>query len=318
MAACGEIAKLAAEHQPALAQIARRQGGIVVRRKIEIIRNAEIEAIAFRQPETRIQQAALARIVERETQVRRIQHRHIADTDGRVVRLADIGFAIDIHRVGADFPLAVGWIAGRIGDPAIGLLLALDGRLHRLAVAALVEQLVLDVVEGGDVLGGLRVGLAGGQPHGRILVAHRPFGLIAIGLVVVGHLVGQQPLVGAFNLGIALECGDILQVRVDQIRLCVRRTGIAIGGVAGRCLARKRRHRIRSAAQDPGIGLRLLGLRRHRHRQAQRQDAQYARAQQTQAGPLRLQSMRLRQVRLQRARRLVHGDILDGNTASLP
>ena len=181
-----------------------------------------------------------AAVVDRELEPRHVQHRDLADADGRVVRGAEARIGIDVDALRAQFPVAVVGRAGRIGRTQQRALGArhLDG--VGAAVAASLDQLVAHVVDLVRVLALVALRAVGDHAHARILVAHVAVGDVLLGLLVEGEVVGVQELVAALERDVALEVHGFAGSRP---RRCRR---------PRRCSAIRGPPASRSAAAHPG------------------------------------------------------------------
>ncbi len=265
-------AEFAAEHDATLAHVTRVERGIVVRREVQVDRLAPVEAIAAGNGDRGVQQAGAAALIDRKHQPRDVQHRHLADAQGRIVRNAHAFFGIDVDAPGAQLPHALRGFAGRIGGPDQRTVRAvhLDGL--GAAVATATGQLVLHVLDPVRVLFLVAGGALGDHAHARILIAHAAFGGVIAGLAIERQPVGVQGLVAVAERDIALD----QRARVLDVLELV---ALDVGGLLR---ARFRRPRGRLVEAGQGIDHRaqtpvlfpLPGLGGQRQRDAERQREQ--------------------------------------------
>ena len=231
-AARRQITEFAGQHRAALAVDARVQRGVVVRRQVQVVRRADLVARAAGVADGRVEEAALAAVVDREAEIRQVQERHIAEAHGGVARHTDAGFLVDGDRLGAELPQVVADVAGGVGGLRVARVLrvqhlALAGR----AVAARVEHLVTHVV--GDAAAGFGVAahVRGGQQLAGFLVAHVAARVVVGASVVVVDALGLQLLVGTLQLHVTGQVVDRLVGAVHVLRLHQGRAGLAQAGV---------------------------------------------------------------------------------------
>ncbi|MNJ21982.1 hypothetical protein D3C77_163470 [compost metagenome] len=211
----GQVAELAFHQHAALGHVAWIQGGVVVWRQVEVVRRDQHEAGVAAGAERRRQEAGLATVVDREVDVRCVEHREILDPQGDVGRSTEAGSRVQGDVVALELPGVAVRLTGGVGT----ILEADDGVLGTLGVqratadTRLVHH-VFGVVDLGFTGVELNVGMV--ADHQRTVVTDLDvageFATI-LGLVQVG-------LVG-FNLHAALahdhitgEGGDLLLLLV--------------------------------------------------------------------------------------------------------
>ena len=112
-AAWRQVAEVGIELQPAQCHVARLQRQIVVRRKIEIVRHRYIETGAIPLRELRRQKTALALVVDRKRQPRRVEYRHALELEPHAPRRTEAFIDIERHLVGHELPIGVVHRTGR-------------------------------------------------------------------------------------------------------------------------------------------------------------------------------------------------------------
>ncbi len=271
--AFAQVAELRAQHHAATAQHAGVEGGIVVRREVEVIRHAQVNAALVVVAEAGIQEAAATALVDGEAGVGQPQHRHPAQPQGGVAHAAHARLAVQVHGLRAQRPTAPAGIAGAV--------------VHRLQIAARPDELGavgLAVAAQGDQLvaqrlhatavGGKIAGDAGGGYGDRsVLVAHVAFGTVGGGGVGVVETVGAQVLVGAAQVDIAGQPVHILAADIEMIGFQVGRRGGARPRSL-RCRVEPVEQRP-ATTQRPGVGLRRQRLGGSHRRQQQRGQASH-------------------------------------------
>src|SRR5690606_38425018 len=211
----GQVAELAAQHQAAPGQVTRGQGGVVVRRQVQVDRLLVVEAVAVVVADLRPEQAGAAAVVGGKADPRRPQHRHLADAQGGVARRAHAFLAVDFDVVGRELPLALAGRAGRVGGLVHAAALAQHGDAVGAAIARAVVELVLHVLQFDPVLVAVAAGAGGGEAHAPVLIAHRAFAAEAVAVVLPDQAVGAKPLVGAFEFALAAEHGDVVAADIQ-------------------------------------------------------------------------------------------------------
>ena len=221
-------AELATKLHAALGHDPRGQGGVVVRREVEVDRLPPVEAVAAGHADRRPQQTGAAPVVDREHQPRDVQHRYLADAHRRVAGDAQAFGGIDVDALRAQLPRPLRRRAGGVGGADQRALVAFQLDPFGSAVAASPGQLVAQVLD--DVGVGFLVAMCalGDDAHAGILVAHAAFGDVGAFLAVVGQLVGAEELVAAAELDVALEHRAVFLGRVERVAGDVGRQGGAI------------------------------------------------------------------------------------------
>ena len=129
-AGLGQVAEFAFHQQAALGHVARVQRGVVVRRQVEVVRRDQHEAGVAAAAERRWQEAGLATIVDREVDVRCVEHREILDPQGDVGRGAEAGGRVQGDVVALQLP----GVAARFAGGVRTVLEADDGVFATLGV----------------------------------------------------------------------------------------------------------------------------------------------------------------------------------------
>ena len=259
-----QIAEFTAQHRAARGVDARVQGGVVIRRQVQVVRRAELEAAAAALAEDRVQEAALALVVHRKGDVRQVQERHLAHAHGGVARHAHAGGLVDRDRFGAEFPHVVAHVAGGIGGAGIAGALGVEHlALLGDAVAACVQHLIAHVM--GDAVAGVGVALhvAGRQQLAGFLVAHVAAGVVIGADVVVIEAVGLQLLVGAVEFHVAGKVVDRLVGAVHVLRQHAGGAGFAQARVTAQRGVVEVEHRVGPAHRVAGrLGRAMEGAQR--------------------------------------------------------
>ncbi len=255
-AAVGQVAELAFQHHAALGHVARVQRGVVVRRQVEVVRGDQGEAGVAGAAEARRQEAGLAAVVDREIDVRGVEHREIFDPEGRVGRGAEAGGRVQLDVVALQGPGVAARFAAGVGailEHDDGVLAALG--VERAAAGMGLVDHVLGVVDLGLAVVQLDLGVV--TDHQHALVAQLDvadqfaavFQLMQVGLV-------------AFHLHASLAQDHVTGEGGDLFFLLVARS---LGGyvgralVAGRAVIHARTHRLDVGAAAIGADFRQLG-----------------------------------------------------------
>ena len=219
----------------------------------------------------------MAPVVDRELDPRHVQHRHLADVDGRAAGDAPAFLAVHVDAVGTQFPHPLAGVAGGIGRAVQTPLGAVEVDAVGATVAASRDQLVLHVLD----LVGVRVLVARGpgcdDPHAAVLVTDIAVGDVGVVVLIVGQVIGIQVLVAAAQDDIALVFqvlfGAIQLVALDRGRLLgAFGTGldrIASGFVVGAAIEGS--NGFLYGAQIPVVGLIVRSERRQAQGDGQRQ-----------------------------------------------
>ncbi len=102
---CGEIAEFGAEHDAAVADQARHDGGVVMGRQIQVPGQFEIESAAAGRAHARRQQARDPPVAKREAQFEGIaEYGRIAEPQAQVARCAAAARGVERHGLGGDGP----------------------------------------------------------------------------------------------------------------------------------------------------------------------------------------------------------------------
>ena len=112
----GQVAILDADAEAAPRQQERRQRQVVIRREVEVVRHAELEAALVGVPERREQEAGLAPVPDRERDHGREEDRYAFEVDAHVSPLALLRLLVDLDLGSPQFPVRVAGGAGREAD----------------------------------------------------------------------------------------------------------------------------------------------------------------------------------------------------------
>src|SRR5690606_12811557 len=143
-----------------------------------------------------------------------------------------------VDALGAQFPGALRWGAGRVGRADQGALVTLQLDPFGTAVAAALDQLVAQVLDGVGVGFLVAVGTLGEDPHAGVLVAHAALGDVGTFVALVGQLVGPEELVTAGEFNVALENRAVGFAGIQRV-------AGDVGGLVGT---------VRSGAAGRGVG----------------------------------------------------------------
>ncbi|MCY1423600.1 hypothetical protein D9M71_393160 [compost metagenome] len=129
-AGLGQVAELAFHQQAAIGHVAWIQGGVVVWRQVEVVRRDQHEAGVTAGTERWRQEAGLAAVVDREVDIRRVEHRNILDPQGDVGRGTETGGRVQGDVVALELPGVAVRFTGGVGT----VLEADDGVFGTLGV----------------------------------------------------------------------------------------------------------------------------------------------------------------------------------------
>ncbi|MCY1292414.1 hypothetical protein D9M70_416390 [compost metagenome] len=246
LTAAGQVAEFAFRQQAALGHVARVQGGVVVRRQVEVVRRDQQEAGVAAAADGRRQEAGLATVVDREIDVRGIEHRNVLDPQGDVGRGAETGGRVQLDVVALQVPGVVARFAAGVGailQADDGVFLALG--VQRVAAGVGLVQHVLGVVDLGFAVVQLQLGVV--ADHQGALVAQLDVAdqfATVLGLVQVGF-VGLHLHAALAQDHVAGEGGDLLLLLVAR--------GLG-GDVGGRIFHRRVVVHARTPRLDVGTG----------------------------------------------------------------
>ncbi len=125
-----QVAELAFHQQATLGHVARVQRGVVVGRQVEVVRGDQHEASVAAGAERRRQEAGLAAVVDREVDVRCVEHREILDPQRDVGGGTEPGRRVEGDVVALELP----GVAARFAGGVRTVLEADDGVLTALGV----------------------------------------------------------------------------------------------------------------------------------------------------------------------------------------
>ena len=129
-----EVAHLGPQLLAALGEDLGRGRRVHVLGDVPVVLQRSLEAALAGSAEGRREKAALALVVERERDVRRVQDRHPEEEDGGVVGIADVARAVDVELAHADEPVVARRHAGGVlGVEEPALLVFLEDRARCLA-----------------------------------------------------------------------------------------------------------------------------------------------------------------------------------------
>ncbi len=188
-----QVAELAFHQQAALGHVAWVQRGVVVRRQVEVVRRDQHEAGVAGAAERWRQEAGLATVVDREVDVRCVEHREILDPQRNVGRGTETGGRVQGDVVALQLP----GVAARFAGGVRTVLEADDGVLATLGVQGTAANVrlvhhVFGVVDLGFARVELDLCLV--TDHQRTVVTDLDvalelatvFGLVEVGLVGLG------------------------------------------------------------------------------------------------------------------------------------
>ena len=225
-AGLGQVAELAFHQQAALGHVARVQRGIVVRRQVEVVRGDQREAAVAAGAERRWQEAGLATVVDREVDVRCIEHREILDPQGDVGRGAETGGRVQRDVVALELPGVAVRLTGGVGtvfQPDDGVFGAL-GIQGVTADVRLVHH-VFGVVDLGFARVELNIGVIANHQRAVVANLHVAFEFTTVfSLVQVGFI--------GLDLHAALAHHHVTGELSDLLLLLIARN---LGTNEGRC-----------------------------------------------------------------------------------
>ena len=128
-AAAGQVAELTLHQQTALGHVVGIERGVVVGRQVEVVGRLQAEAGIAGAAEAGREEARLAAVVDREVDVRGIEHRNVLDPQRHVGCRAEAGGRVQLDVVAAHMPGVVARFATGVGailEADDGIFLALD------------------------------------------------------------------------------------------------------------------------------------------------------------------------------------------------
>ena len=190
-AALGQVAELTLHQQAALGHVGRVEGGVVVRRQVEVVGRRQREAGVAGGADTRSKEAGLAAIVDREIDVGGVEDRNVFHPQGHVGRGTEAGGGIQLDVVAFQVPgVAARFTTGKgaVLEADHGALFAL-GVERAAAYVALVDH-VFGVLDLGLAIVQLDLGAVADHQHAVVANAHIAFQLAAVLGLVQGGFVG--------------------------------------------------------------------------------------------------------------------------------
>ena len=202
-AGLGQVAELAFHQQAALGHVARVQRGIVVGCQVEVVRGHEHKAGVGAAAEGRRQETGLAAIVDREIDVRGVEHRNVLDPQRHVGGRTETGGRVQRDVVALELPGVAAWFAR-----GVRAVLETDDRvfsafgIQRTAADARLVQHIFGVVDLGRTGVQLHIGVVADAQGTVVTQAY-----LAIELATAFSLI-QAGFVG-FDLHAALTHHDV-------------------------------------------------------------------------------------------------------------
>ncbi len=193
LALAPQVAHAAAELGAALAHVARDQGGVIVRRQVQVERGAQVEAGVVGLAEDRRQEAGVALAIDGELEVRQPQDRQVLEPQRGIVGVAHALVLVQLDTAGLEQPGLGVRRAGGIADAAeMGPARARHLDAVRLAARGQRDQGVAGLVEHALFADQVVVQALAFDDQGRIAEQRlriRP--QVLVGGVVV-HLLGRE------------------------------------------------------------------------------------------------------------------------------
>ena len=202
-AALGQVATFAFQQQPTIGHIGRIEGGIVVGRQVEVVRRLQGHAVVAGRADARGEEAGLTTVIDREVDIRGVEHRYVFDPQGDVGGSAETGERVQLDVVALQVPGVVARFATGVStvlETDDGVFLALD-RQRVAAHMALVHD-VFGVVDFRRTGVQLQLGTVADHQGTLVTQAHVADQLATVfGLVQAGFV--------SFNLQAGLAQHDI-------------------------------------------------------------------------------------------------------------
>src|SRR5690606_10496131 len=92
-----QITELPPQHGATLAHEARRQGGVVIRSQVQVVRHAEIKTTASRHAVSRQEETGLALFAQRKGQVGRVQKGHALEVQNAITRHPFVFLGVQVY-----------------------------------------------------------------------------------------------------------------------------------------------------------------------------------------------------------------------------
>ncbi len=246
LAAAGQVAELAFHQQAAVGHQVRIQRGVEVRCQVEVVRRLQREPGVARRADARGEKAGLATIIDREVDVRGVEHRYVLHPQRHVGRRAEAGRRVQRHVVALQMPGVLARLAA-----GVGTVLEPDDRGF---LALGIERAAAHLARVHHILGVLDLGFAVVEEDFRAIPHHQRIAVtqtdVADQLAAVFQLV-QAGLVG-LGLHAALAQHHVTGQGGDFLFLFVAR---GLGRNVGRRLAHRRIVELaRAVGLDVGTG----------------------------------------------------------------
>ena len=113
----GFVAQLVFPQQTMIQHMMGGDGGIKIRRQIQVKRDLNIFRLCFAiDADGRIEKAGQATVIDRKTVIRKVHYRHASDAQATVPRRTKSGFLIECQLVGGNVPIVfTGFTEGESG-----------------------------------------------------------------------------------------------------------------------------------------------------------------------------------------------------------
>ena len=210
-AALGQVAELTFHQQAAFGHVGRVQRGVVVRRQVEVVRRLQRKTGVAGGADARRQEAGLATVVDREVDVRGVEHRNVLDPQRHVGRGAEAG-----RRVQGDVvALQVPGIVARFAT-GIGAILEADDRglfalgVERAAAHVSLMHHVFGIVDTRFAVIQLQFGAVADHQHALVAQAYVADQLATVFRLVQARFVGLDLHAGLAQDDVTGEGGDLL------------------------------------------------------------------------------------------------------------
>ena len=210
-AALGQVATFAFQQQTTIGHIGRIQGGIVVGRQVEVVRRLQGQAVVAGGADARGEEAGLTTVIDREVDIRGVEHRNIFDPQGDVGGGAETGERVQLDVVALQVPGVVAGLAAGVGavlEADDGVFLALD-RQRIAAHMALVHD-VFGVVDFCRTAVQLQLGTVADHQGALVAQAHIADQLATVFGLVQAGFVGLNLQAGLAQHHVTGEGGDLL------------------------------------------------------------------------------------------------------------
>ena len=210
-AALGQVAELTFHQQAAFGHVGRVQRGVVVRRQVEVVRRLQREAVAARRADARRQEAGLATVVDREVDVRGVEHRNVLDPQRHVGGGAEASRRVQGDVVALQVPGVVARLATGIG----AILEADDRGLFALGVERATAHVglvhhVFGIVDTRFAVIQLQFGAVADHQHALVAQAYVTDQLATVFRLVQAGFVGLDLHAGLAQDDVTGEGGDLL------------------------------------------------------------------------------------------------------------